>query len=34
VSKAIAETAKHPAPVKSLSADDVKAIAAYVKGLK
>jgi cytochrome c553 len=34
VTKAIAETAKHPAPVKSLSADDVKAIAAYVKGLK
>ena len=32
--KAIAETAKHPAPVKGLSADDAKAIAAYVKGLK
>ncbi|MGB9235795.1 MAG: cytochrome c [Terriglobales bacterium] len=34
VAKAITETAKHPAPVKSLSADDVKAIAAFVKGLK
>ncbi|MFZ0481225.1 MAG: cytochrome c [Terriglobales bacterium] len=34
VTKAIAETAKHPAGVKSLSADDAKAIATYVKGLK
>jgi len=34
VVKAIAETAKHPAPVKGLSADDAKAIAAFVKTLK
>ncbi len=34
VTKAVAETAKHPAPVKGLAADDVKAIAAYVKGMK
>jgi cytochrome c553 len=34
VTKAIAETAKHPAGVKGLSADDAKAIAAYVKSLK
>jgi mono/diheme cytochrome c family protein len=32
--KAIAETAKHPAPVKGLSADDAKAIATYLQGLK
>jgi len=32
--KGITDTAKHPAPVKGLSADDVKAIAAFVKGLK
>jgi len=32
--KGIAETAKHPANVKSVSADDAKAIAAYLKGLK
>jgi len=34
VEKAIAETAKHPAPVKGLSADDAKAIATYLQGLK
>jgi len=34
VTKAITETAKHPAPVKALSADDAKAIATFVKGLK
>lgn len=34
VVKGIAESAKHPAPVKSLSADDAKAIATFVKGLK
>jgi len=34
VTKGIAETAKHPAPVKALSADDAKAIATYLKGLK
>ncbi len=34
ITKGIAETAKHPAPVKGLSADDAKAIATYLKGLK
>ena len=34
VTKGVAETAKHPATVKGLAADDVKAIAAYLKGLK
>jgi mono/diheme cytochrome c family protein len=34
VTKAITETAKHPAPVKGLSADDAKAIATYLQGLK
>jgi len=34
VEKGITETAKHPGSVKSLSADDAKAIAAYIKGLK
>lgn len=34
VIKGIAETAKHPAPVKGLAADDAKAIATYLKGLK
>jgi len=34
VVKGIAETAKHPAPVKGLAADDAKAIATYLKGLK
>ncbi|HTR23188.1 MAG TPA: cytochrome c [Terriglobales bacterium] len=34
ITKGVAETAKHPANVKGLAADDVKAIAAYLKGLK
>lgn len=34
ITKGVAETAKHPAPVKGLAADDVKAIATYLKGLK
>jgi mono/diheme cytochrome c family protein len=34
ITKGITETAKHPAPVKGLSADDAKAIATYLKGLK
>jgi len=34
VTKGIAETAKHPAPVKALAADDAKAIATYLTGLK
>ena len=34
VTKGITETAKHPAPVKGLAADDVKAIATYLEGLK
>jgi mono/diheme cytochrome c family protein len=34
VTKGITETAKHPAKVKGLSADDAKAIATYLKGLK
>jgi len=34
VTKGIAETAKHPAPVKALAADDAKAIATYLHGLK
>ena len=34
VIKGVAETAKHPAPVKGLAADDVKAIATYLEGLK
>jgi mono/diheme cytochrome c family protein len=34
ITKGIAETAKHPAPVKGLSTDDAKAIATYLKGLK
>jgi len=34
VIKGVAETAKHPAPVKGLAADDAKAIATYLHGLK
>lgn len=34
LTKGITGTAKHPAPVKSLSADDSKAIVTYLKGLK
>jgi mono/diheme cytochrome c family protein len=34
LSKSVAEQAKHPAGVKSLSADDVKAIVTYVRSLQ
>ena len=34
LSKAIAETAKHPAPAKGLSADDAKAVVAYIRSLQ
>jgi cytochrome c553 len=34
VAKGVTETAKHPGGVKSLSADDVKAIVTYIKSLK
>ena len=34
ITKGVTETAKHPAPVKGLAGDDVKAIATYLKGLK
>lgn len=34
LAKAVAEKAKHPAGVKSLSADDVKAIVAHVRTLQ
>jgi mono/diheme cytochrome c family protein len=34
LTKAVAEKAKHPAAVKSLSADDVKAIVTYVRSLQ
>ncbi len=34
ITKGVAETAKHPAPVKGLAAGDVKAIATYLHGLK
>ncbi len=34
LTKAVAETAKHPAPVKGLAADDVKAIVAYIRTLQ
>ncbi len=34
LTKAVAETAKHPAPVKGLSADDAKAIVTYVRSLQ
>jgi len=34
LTKAIAETAKHPAPVKGLGADDAKAIVAYIRTLQ
>jgi len=34
LTKAIAETAKHPAPVKGLAADDTKAIVAYIRTLQ
>jgi mono/diheme cytochrome c family protein len=34
LAKSIAETAKHPAGVKSLPADDVKAVVAYIRSLQ
>ncbi len=34
LAKAVAETAKHPAPVKGLSADDAKALVAYIRTLQ
>ena len=34
LTKAVAETAKHPGPVKGLSADDVKAVVTYIRSLQ
>ena len=34
LTKAVTETAKHPAPVKGLAADDAKAIVAYIRTLQ
>lgn len=34
LTKAIAETAKHPPAVKGLPADDVKAVVAYIRSLQ
>jgi mono/diheme cytochrome c family protein len=34
LTKAITETAKHPAPVKGLSADDAKSIVTYLRTLQ
>ncbi len=34
LTKAVAETAKHPAPVKGLAADDVKAIVTFLRSLQ
>jgi len=34
LTKAVAETAKHPAGVKGLSADDTKAVVAYIRTLQ
>jgi cytochrome c553 len=34
LTKAVAETAKHPAGVKGLAADDVKAVVAYIRSLQ
>jgi len=34
LSKKITETAKHPGPVKSLGADDVKALVGYIRSLQ
>jgi len=34
LTKAVAETAKHPGPVKGLSADDAKAVVAYIRTLQ
>ena len=34
LTKAVAETAKHPAPVKGLSADDAKTVVTFVRSLQ
>ena len=34
LTKKVAETAKHPAGVKGLSADDAKAVVAYIRTLQ
>ena len=34
LAKAVAETAKHPAGVKALSADDAKAVVMYIRSLQ
>jgi len=34
LTKAVADTAKHPGPVKGLSADDAKAVVAYIRTLQ
>jgi len=34
LTKAIAETAKHPAPVKGLAADDAKAVVTFIRSLQ
>ena len=34
LTKAVSETAKHPAPVKGLAADDVKAVVTYIRSLQ
>jgi len=34
LTKAVAGTAKHPAPVKALSADDAKALVTYIRTLQ
>jgi mono/diheme cytochrome c family protein len=34
LAKAVAETAKHPGPVKGLAADDAKAIVTYIRTLQ
>jgi mono/diheme cytochrome c family protein len=34
LTKAVAETAKHPGPVKGLAADDAKAIVTYIRTLQ
>ena len=34
LTKAITETAKHPAPVKGLAADDVKGLVAFIRSLQ
>jgi mono/diheme cytochrome c family protein len=34
LSKGVTDTGKHPAPVKGLSADQVKAVVTYIRGLQ